>query len=92
MYEHSLTVVRAALLCLATVLIFIPETRDTRMTAALFLLFGLAACASVWKFHRQGVLRLTPKQVYQLPKKPNANVLEVAALVMAVVAMTVTSL
>lgn len=89
MYAHGMTLIRATLLLLSGVLIFIPESRHTAVSSVLLIFFVVAAFSSVWRLHRKGLLGMTPKQIYRMPNKPSANLLETASLLMSVVAMTV---
>lgn len=88
MQNAATTALAAVLFVLSVCLIFVPEIRSifTR-TVCIALAIGLGSI-NTRRAYKAGWLGMTPGQLYRAPNKPKGSVLEVAALLTAVVAMT----
>lgn len=80
----------AALLIVATVLVFIPESRTESLRLANTVLFFIVVAPSMWRIWTAGLLTKTPAQIYAAPNRPKESLLSTVAMAMGVVALMVT--
>jgi hypothetical protein len=87
MAQSVLTSLRLVLLALALLLINDAGSRNIYSTGILLVLyFGLGA-ETIWRYHRAGILKMTPKQIYLLPRRPALSFIDWLAVVVATVAL-----
>ena len=91
MRKHLSTVVAGVLVVVATLLVFIPESRTLPMRMMLGVLWVIVAGSTFWRLHRAGVLRMTPGQLHQMVAKPKFSLLHSAALMIGAVAIIATA-
>jgi len=79
----------AALLIVATTLVFVPESRTAPMRLANLVLFFILGGQAIWQYWRSGILNKTPAEIYAMPTRPKGSLISAVAFLMAAVAVTI---
>ena len=79
----------AALLIVATVLLFVPESRAAPLRVVNQVLFFIVGAPSIWRYWKAGILTKTPAQIYAMPSRPKESFLSFVAMLMGMVAIMV---
>ena len=79
----------AALLIVATVLIFIPESRTASLRVVNQVLIFVVGGPAIWQYWKAGLLTKTPAQIAALPTRPKGSFLSFVAMLMGTVALMV---
>ena len=83
------TAATAALLVVATILIFLPETRTPALKAALVALWTPQSVACLWTSYKTGMLKMSMRELYRMGNKPKTDLLSWAAIMMGSAALVV---
>jgi len=89
--KHLWTAAEAALVIVATLLIFIPELRTTPMRLLLGALWAAISGLHVLRLYRAGTLNMTPRQIYQASARPKLAALSFVAILTGSVAIVLTA-
>ena len=89
--KHLWTAAEAALVIVATLLVFIPELRNPPMRVVLGVLWITISGSQVRRLYRAGTLNMTPRQIYQATAKPKIGALSFVAILTGSVAIVLTA-
>jgi len=82
-------VAAAGLFVVATILVFLPESRTPALQAALVILWVSVSYGLGWRYYKAGLLTRSISAMHAMRNKPRTDLLTWAAIMMGSVAMVV---